>query len=119
MAEAMALGKPVIATAYAGNMDFMTEENSYLVPYRLVEITEDIGPYERGNVWADPDLTEATRILRRVVEVPEEARQKGERARQHIADNYNYDSVARCLLARLADLNTSPTGDATAPRARS
>ncbi len=38
MAEAMALGKPVIATAYAGNMDFMTEENSYLVPYRLMEI---------------------------------------------------------------------------------
>jgi glycosyltransferase involved in cell wall biosynthesis len=30
MAEAMALGKPVIATGYSGNLAFMTAENSYL-----------------------------------------------------------------------------------------
>ena len=35
MAEAMAYGKPVIATAYSGNLAFMTEETSYLVPYQL------------------------------------------------------------------------------------
>ena len=33
MAEAMYLGKPVIATGYSGNLDFMTAENSYLVDY--------------------------------------------------------------------------------------
>ncbi len=33
MAEAMACGKPVIATAYSGNLNFMTPESSYLVPY--------------------------------------------------------------------------------------
>ncbi|MEL6271125.1 MAG: glycosyltransferase, partial [Chloroflexota bacterium] len=35
MKEAMVLGKPVIATAYSGNMDFMHPDNSYLVPYEL------------------------------------------------------------------------------------
>ncbi len=31
LAEAMALGKPVVATAYGGNIEFMNEANSYLV----------------------------------------------------------------------------------------
>jgi glycosyltransferase involved in cell wall biosynthesis len=31
MAEAMAWGKPVIATAYSGNLEFMDNDNSYLV----------------------------------------------------------------------------------------
>ncbi len=32
MLEAMCLGKPVIATAYSGNTDFMTAENSFPLP---------------------------------------------------------------------------------------
>ncbi len=44
MAEAMALGKPVIATAYGGNLDFMTDENSYLVPYKFVPVGPDAVP---------------------------------------------------------------------------
>ena len=35
MAEAMRLGKPVIATAYSSNVDFCTAENSLQVGYRL------------------------------------------------------------------------------------
>ena len=45
MAEAMYFGRPVIATGYSGNLDFMTEENSYLVPHTLVEIGPDANPY--------------------------------------------------------------------------
>ena len=43
MAEAMAYGRPVIATAYGGNITFMSEENSLLVPYRLVPISPRLG----------------------------------------------------------------------------
>ena len=45
LAEAMALGRPVIATGYSGNLDFMTDENGYLVPYGLVPIDAGVGPY--------------------------------------------------------------------------
>jgi glycosyltransferase involved in cell wall biosynthesis len=31
MAEAMYLEKPVIASGYSGNLDFMNEDNSYLI----------------------------------------------------------------------------------------
>ncbi len=44
MAEAMYLGKPVIATGYSGNLDFMTEENSLLVDYQLVPIGSGVPP---------------------------------------------------------------------------
>ena len=36
IADAMALGKPVVATGYSGNLEFMTDANGYLVPSTLV-----------------------------------------------------------------------------------
>ena len=35
MAKAMGLGKPVIATGYSGNLEFMDEATAYLVDYDL------------------------------------------------------------------------------------
>jgi len=57
-------GKPVIATAYSANMDFMNVGNSFPVQYRLVELTKDEGPYQRGSSWADPDVEHAAERMR-------------------------------------------------------
>ena len=70
IAEAMAFGKPAIATGYSGNLAFMDAESSYLVPYSLPSLDAAIGPYPAGTVWADPDLDEAARFMRQVVEDP-------------------------------------------------
>ena len=43
--EAMSLGKPVVATNYSGNVDFMTSDNSYPVDYRLVALTRNSSPF--------------------------------------------------------------------------
>ena len=48
MAEAMALGKPVIATGYSGNLQFMTEANSFLVPWTSTTIPSGCEPYPAG-----------------------------------------------------------------------
>jgi glycosyltransferase involved in cell wall biosynthesis len=82
MAEAMLLGKPVIATNYSGNVDFMTGDNSYLVDYRTVPVTRDYGPYLRGFVWAEPDIVQAAQAIRDVALERGEAIEKGRRA-QH------------------------------------
>jgi glycosyltransferase involved in cell wall biosynthesis len=65
--EAMALGKPTIATAYSGNMDFTREDTSLLVPYRMVPAIGDIGPYH-GSSWADPDVKVASDKMTLVLE---------------------------------------------------
>jgi GT2 family glycosyltransferase/glycosyltransferase involved in cell wall biosynthesis len=59
IAEAMHLGKPVIVTAYSGNMDFTKHDNSLLVPYRMAPVGPGAGPYDAGSVWAEPDVKAA------------------------------------------------------------
>ena len=69
MAEAMALGTPVVATAYSGNLDFMDDDSALLVP--VTEIP--IGPghlYPAEGTWADPDLDVAAAHLRRLRDDP-------------------------------------------------
>ena len=65
MAEAMAVGTPVIATAYSGNLDFMDEHSALLVPAREVIV----GPgryYPENGHWADPDLDLAAQHMRQI-----------------------------------------------------
>jgi glycosyltransferase involved in cell wall biosynthesis len=66
-AQAMALGKPVIATAWSGNLDFMTKNNSALVSYSLVPVRDPEGVFAAdGQMWADADVEEAAAWLRRL-----------------------------------------------------
>jgi len=67
IAEAMALGKPAIATAYSGNMDFTDSETAFLVDYDLAELDESHGVYKAGSQWAEPDLDSAARQMQSVV----------------------------------------------------
>ncbi|MGH7049168.1 MAG: glycosyltransferase [Acetobacteraceae bacterium] len=68
-AEAMLLGKPVVATGWSGNLEFMTDESAALVPYRLVPARDPRGVYEyEGARWAEPDIAVAARHLVRLAD---------------------------------------------------
>ena len=99
--DAMALGKPVIATSWSGNMDFMDVSNSYPVRYELVELRRNVGPYRAGEVWADPSVEHAAELMRRVFEDREEARARGRAARREIEANYSEERVADLIQHRL------------------
>jgi glycosyltransferase involved in cell wall biosynthesis len=102
IAEAMALGKPVIATSYSGNLDFMTEANSYLVPYELAAVGRDCGPYPESSVWAQPDIDAAAGMMRRVWEKPHEALAKTEQAKLDIELFHSPRARAQFVSQRLA-----------------
>jgi len=89
LAESMYLGKPCIATGYSSNLDFMTAHNSFLVQSRLVELQQDYGPYQKGTVWAEPDLDHAASLMQSVVANPEEARARGQKAAEDIRAWYD------------------------------
>lgn len=102
IAEAMFLGKPVIVTAYSGNMDFTTPNNSYLVPYTLVPLTQSYPPYELGNHWADADVGSAASLLRSVYENRDAAEQIGRQAAIDIRRYHSPAAVGDVLRTRLS-----------------
>ena len=103
MAEAMACGKPVVATGYSGNLEFMSDENSYLVPYRLVDVPDTWWAHAPGARWAEPDVDAAARCLRTVWERPDEARAIGLRAQQEIVERFRPERTRAFVRDRLAD----------------
>jgi glycosyltransferase involved in cell wall biosynthesis len=102
VAEAMALGVPVIATDYGGTVDFVTEEVGFPLRYRLVEVDRDHGPYAKGAIWSDPSREHLRELLRSVVANPRAAAATGQRARARMLEDYSAAAVGRRIGERLA-----------------
>ena len=104
-AEAMARGKPVIATAYSGNLDYMTDENSYLVDYRLREVGPGCWPYPPDARWADADIDHAARLMREVFDGRLAAHRRGELAASSIARTHSPAAAGASMRARLESIS--------------
>lgn len=72
LSEAMAFGKPVIATAYSGNMEYMRSDNSLPVPYTMEavsdEMVERIPLFTKDMQWARPDVAAMSAAMKRAAE---------------------------------------------------
>ena len=55
IAEAMAMGKIVVATHYGGSVDFLDETTGFPAPARETELAETCGPYLKGGKWGVVD----------------------------------------------------------------
>jgi glycosyltransferase involved in cell wall biosynthesis len=102
IAEAMARGKVVVATGWSGNMDFMNAHNALPVDHELRPLEADIGPYRRGERWAEPSIEDAAAKLRRVAEDASLRRRLGERARADARLHFAPEVVGRLMATRLA-----------------
>ncbi len=78
-AEALWLGKPVVATAWSGVMDFLDEQSAVLVPWGRRPVQDVQAMYADG-WWAEPDLAAAADHLRRLIADPLARAQLGARA---------------------------------------
>lgn len=104
MAEAVALGKPVIATNYSGNLAFLNNENSYLVHYETGSVPPDTGPYREGAAWAEPDIDDAAAKMRHVYENQQEAAEKGRLARLQARTIHTPEKTAEFIRQRMAEI---------------
>lgn len=101
--EAMLMERPVIATNWSANTEFMSDETGYLIDYELVEargLEPELWHY-KGHRWANPSENHLRSLMRRVYSNPDEARAKGKAARQHMAANYSREAVAEIIVRRL------------------
>ncbi len=102
LAESMFLGKPVIATGWSANMDFMTPWNSMPVKYKLVTLDADYGPYRKGNTWAEPDVDHAAECMVRVAADRELCRSLAEAGRADIRRSFSPAAVGEAIRRRLS-----------------
>src|SRR5882762_5754224 len=65
LSDAILFGKPVVATGYSGNLEFMDDNNSFLIRFAEHDIPDDevYGLFTTQMKWADPDLNHLEDIL--------------------------------------------------------
>lgn len=108
MAEAMLMEKPVISTGYSGNLDFMTDENSFLCPYRLISIGDGHPPYSSKGIWADVDVDQAAFWMNYVANNSEQARIAAVKAKRYIQEHFSCDVVGRQMASRIQKIALKP-----------
>ncbi len=104
MMEAMAQGTAVIATRYSGNLEFMNDSNSILIPCRQVEIGESGGYYRGLGHWADPDLSAAAAAMRSLHRDEALAEHLGEKAREDILSQFTHARAASFVQDRVREI---------------
>lgn len=98
-AEAMAYARPVIATGYSGNLDFMGDDDAFLVMSGETPVTVADGPFQRGSVWAEPSISHAAELMALVRRDPERARAVGWRGRETVRQRLSPEAIG----ARVAE----------------
>jgi 2-polyprenyl-3-methyl-5-hydroxy-6-metoxy-1,4-benzoquinol methylase len=116
--EAACKGKPVIATAYSGPMDYLSPSAHMLVRYKNCPVRQPYLYYNPNMQWADPDLDHASELMRQVYEHPEESRALAQRAAPPLRDSFSPRSVGEMAKARLSALlrRTRPDRWRTLPK---
>ena len=106
MAEAMLMGKPLVVTGYSGNLDFTRPDTACLVRHHLVPVPP--GQYvfwEPGQRWAEPDIEDAARLMRVLVDDRELGLRLGEAARRHMLAHHSPEAIGRRQADRFAAIH--------------
>lgn len=115
IAEAMAAGKPVVATDFGGSRDFLDNSVGWPVKAHPWRLEQDFGHYTQGGDWGridEPALTATLIRAAEAVEAGDEA--KGIAARARIAETLSYDAVAAKIATSLAAVRAEPGNPAGA-----
>ncbi len=106
VAEAMYLGKPVIATDWSATAEFVNASNGCPVRAPLITLDRNHGPYAKGSTWADPDPTHAAVYMRRLAADPTLCASLGTAARATIESRFSPATIGARYRRRLETIAT-------------
>ena len=89
LAEALLMEKPVIATGFSGNIDFMNSDNSYLVNGTIIPVFEHEYLFYKNNKWFEPNIDHASELMLEVYNNYDTAKEKGRLGKEYLIENYS------------------------------
>jgi glycosyltransferase involved in cell wall biosynthesis len=98
--EAMASELPAIAPRWGGQLDFMDENNAFLVDYTEVKVSDiDVAeqPVYADQIWAEPNIDRLRFVMRTVFQDRDRAVQTGRTAAADVRKNFSPSQVALTL----------------------
>lgn len=104
LAEAMYLGTSVIATNWSANTEFMDKESACLVDYTLIEIKKNIGPYEKGNYWAEADVKQAADYMKKLYHEKDYHERMCQKGKAYIREVLNVDRPLKVISKKLGSI---------------
>lgn len=113
VAEAMALGKPVIATDWSATAEFLDRSNGMPVRYSPVPVGRNEGPYPANGYWAEADAEDAARCMRTLSSDRALAMRLGEAARATIASRFSPERIGALYRRRLDAIALFPKSSPT------
>jgi glycosyltransferase involved in cell wall biosynthesis len=102
LADALALGVPLIATGATGNMEFCRAEDCFLVAAEPTRVGPGHFPYDADATWMEPSVEDAARLMRLVFAAPHEARERARRARDRVLAENSMQRTATFMRDRIA-----------------
>ena len=113
MIEAMAMGVPVLATGYSGNLAYSDDSTAWLVP--ATEVAPDPQDYmftPDGGLWGQPNHEAAVRMLRQMRAAPEARKRKAALALQRVRHDFSPEAIGTRYSARIETVLRHQTGQA-------
>jgi|694.fasta_scaffold17871_5 glycosyltransferase involved in cell wall biosynthesis len=101
MAEAMFFSKPVIATGYSGNLEFMNNENSFLVNYTTCKVDSKIINYDKNTIWSDPDIEHMSKLMKIVKENSASVKEIAKKGNETILNEFSTIKIGNEIKTRL------------------
>ncbi|QSO47140.1 glycosyltransferase family 4 protein [Alicyclobacillus mengziensis] len=101
--EAAATGLPIVVTGWGGQMDYLRQEDVYIVSYKLQPVPKKMQVKWQSlqGYWAEPSILSLRRKMRGVYASRGEIRPMALRQRLHVTSHWNWDVCVRDLLGYL------------------
>ena len=92
--EALSSELPVIATRWSGQLDFLRDENSYLIDVEGLVPAAAEEEIFAGHMWAQPSVEHLRQLMRRVVSQRAEAQQRARQGRRDMVAHWDWSITA-------------------------
>jgi glycosyltransferase involved in cell wall biosynthesis len=108
---AMGCGVPVLTTEYSGNLEFCTEETSWLIGFKKVPVMPDEYVFvEPGHTWGEPNHEEAVSTMRELFENKFKREKLARNGQELVAARFSLEALSRRVGGRLNELLTRSPG---------